>query len=94
MKAFSFARLIFIFVVVAFFGSFQSTENEVSLNLFEQSFIRLKLRGPLSKDDKKSLKNQRKVLGEKLANARISGDKNKTTFYEEQLKRIEEKLGE
>ncbi|XP_666979.1 hypothetical protein [Cryptosporidium hominis TU502] len=69
MKTFNFAKLVFIFAIVALFGNFRNTEHEVSTVSFEQSFVRLKLRKPLSKSEKKELQKQIKILEEKMSQA-------------------------
>ncbi|QOY41888.1 hypothetical protein cpbgf_40023 [Cryptosporidium parvum] len=93
MKTFNFAKLVFIFAIVALFGNFRNTEYEVSTVSFEQSFVRLKLRKPLSKEDKRGLENGLKTLEQKRAQAQLSGNQDKVAFYDDQIKKAKQKLG-
>lgn len=90
MRAFNFARLIYIFVTIALFSSFQSTDNGVSSSIFEQSFVRLKLRKPkLGKKEKKQLIRQRNILQKKLADSQISGSDERSRFIRKQIEKID-----
>ncbi|OLQ16104.1 Protein of unknown function (DUF1811) family protein [Cryptosporidium hominis] len=94
MKTFNFAKLVFIFAIVALFGNFRNTEHEVSTVSFEQSFVRLKLRKPLSKSEKKELQKQIKILEEKMSQAEVSGNREKVNFFKNKIDQAKAKIND
>ncbi|PPS93148.1 Uncharacterized protein GY17_00003230 [Cryptosporidium hominis] len=94
MKTFNFAKLVFIFAIVALFGNFRNTEHEVSTVSFEQSFVRLKLRKPLSKSEKKELQKQIKILEEKMGQAEVSGNREKVNFFKNKIDQAKAKIND
>ncbi|KAL5368886.1 hypothetical protein CPHLJ_4g25 [Cryptosporidium parvum] len=94
MKTFNFAKLVFIFAIVALFGNFRNTEHEVSTVSFEQSFVRLKLRKPLTKAERKEIEKSIRVLMEKKGEAEVSGKKDKVAFFDKKIQQAQEKLNQ
>ncbi|TRY52035.1 Uncharacterized protein CTYZ_00001759 [Cryptosporidium tyzzeri] len=94
MKTFNFAKLVFIFAIVALFGNFRNTEHEVSIVSFEQSFVRLKLRKPLSSKEKKELEKQIKILEEKQGQAEVSGNKEKASFFKGKIDQARNRINQ
>lgn len=71
MNAFNFIQLTFMFAIIALFGNFKNGQHEISTNVFEQSFVRIKLRKPI-KSNKKKLKPKIKIQEQKLEEANFS----------------------
>ncbi|KAJ1605966.1 hypothetical protein OJ252_3332 [Cryptosporidium canis] len=92
MKTFNFVRLIFVFAIIAFFGNFQQTQDGISTSMFEQSFVRLKLRKPLSKQEKKELQNQVKILEGKIGEAQLKGDEKKVEMYRKKIENAKNRI--
>ncbi|KAL3128356.1 hypothetical protein CHM_4g25 [Cryptosporidium hominis] len=93
MKTFNFAKLVFIFAIVALFGNFRNTEHEVSTVSFEQSFVRLKLRKNLSSKEKKDLQKQLGILKQKLGEAELGGKTEKVEYFKKKIQETESRLG-
>ncbi|KAJ1605529.1 hypothetical protein OIY81_3456 [Cryptosporidium canis] len=92
MKTFNFVRLIFVFAIIAFFGNFQQTQDGISTSMFEQSFVRLKLRKPLSKQERKELEKQVKILQQKIGEAELKGDKDKANMYKKKVEQAKNRI--